>query len=657
MTPWQSGLVVADKYRLDRKIGAGAMGQVWAAVNERTGREVALKRLLLPDEEMRIRLAREARAYGQIRQKNVIEILDFVETSAGEPVLVMPLLRGETLDKKLKREGRLGVSDASRIGRDIARALAAAHAHQIVHRDLKPANVFLEVDEDSGEEVVRVLDFGVAKNLGHSDGHSTVAGGRVGSPFYMSPEQVAAKPVDHRSDLWALGIVLFEMLTGERPFRGLVNEVMAQVLMGDIPALGTRVPGVDMGLDVLVRQCLTRDIQQRLQSAAEAAARLEVYAQLNDEDGRSTLPVVDPDGQPTTDVMPTAAAAAPRAAQPPAPARPLDNDNAAGDERTVRVGSAHLLGFKKALPELTVKGTHMLSPAERQAAVSAAAQKAQERLREAEHKGRAAPRPPWLRADKPPEPPAEPPTSPFAFSAGAPPSHTADARSPASDARSVGGPPKVLRTTLPLPSDPRRAPTGNFSPVTPDLGPSVPLPTQALRAPTGNFAPIPPHAPALESGRYGAYQPPAPALESGRYGAYQPAPTAHESGRFAAFSTANPASSTAPLVRRDPPLPFAATSHAAPLTAEPVDRPQNPKWLIASAALLFVSLCASVGLLLAYSQQGPAPTVAASPVPPAASSAVVRPCPTAPKAESECVPCAPDKHPTCVSFARNRPKP
>ncbi|WP_437782961.1 protein kinase domain-containing protein [Sorangium sp. So ce1097] len=274
-----AGVLIDRKYRLVRQIGEGAMGVVWSAVNVATAREVALKLIHRPEAEFRLRLQREARNCGALRHRNVIDIYDMGETEAGEPFLVMQLLTGETVAELLARRRKLDPPVAASIGRDVARGLAAAHAMHVIHRDLKPANIFLHREPDVDEPVVKVLDFGVAKNLSVNDGLHTVQGGAVGSPLYMSPEQVRAEPnVDHRADIWALGVVLFEMLTGMRPFQGDAQSVFMGILTGEIPTVSRYLRRVDQGLVDLIARCMRRDRSERIGSAAEVAALLDRYA-------------------------------------------------------------------------------------------------------------------------------------------------------------------------------------------------------------------------------------------------------------------------------------------------------------------------------------------------------------------------------------------
>lgn len=277
----KSGDVVGGKYRVTERLGAGGMGTVWEAINERTGRKVALKLILHPTEELRNRLRREALACGRIEHRNIVQVYDVDETSAGDPFLVMQLLTGQTLGELLASRRRLEPSLVARIGRDIASALSAAHKAKVIHRDLKPANIFLHREEDGveGDEdgfVVKVVDFGVAKMLASADGAGVVTSALVGSPAYMSPEQLcAAKDLDHRTDIWSLGIVLYEMLTGNRPFKGSLEDVIKQILTAPIQPPSHHVRQLPRAFDELVARCLERDRGKRIHSAADLARMLD----------------------------------------------------------------------------------------------------------------------------------------------------------------------------------------------------------------------------------------------------------------------------------------------------------------------------------------------------------------------------------------------
>jgi eukaryotic-like serine/threonine-protein kinase len=279
-TSLSQGALIAEKYRLLRHLGGGAMGAVWAARNEHTSGQVALKLILGRGPELRLRLLREAQACCQIRHKNVIQIHDVGQTDSGDPFLVMELLSGETLADLLGRKRRLTQREAAVIGRDVARALGAAHDKGIVHRDLKPKNVFLHNQPGEDARVVKVLDFGVSKNLMLADGARASLDGPLGTPSYMSPEQASLdRDIDGRADIWSLGVLLFEMLTGERPFLGEGQEVIDRILRAEIPVASRRVRSIDPGLDRLISGCLTRDRDQRSWPITEVEQGLDAFVE------------------------------------------------------------------------------------------------------------------------------------------------------------------------------------------------------------------------------------------------------------------------------------------------------------------------------------------------------------------------------------------
>ncbi|HEX2733165.1 MAG TPA: protein kinase [Polyangiaceae bacterium] len=271
--------IVAAKYRLVRKLGEGGMGSVWEAQHLSLGIPVALKLVgeeYLHDESTLMRFRREASTTAAVRCANVVQVFDH-DVHDGIPFIVMERLEGETLADRLERVGRLSPADTLIIFRQLERALTCAHTQGIVHRDLKPSNIFLAREANS-VEVVKLLDFGVAKRLQPSShsGPSTRSGVMIGTPCYMSPEQARGEvPVDQRSDLWALGIIAFECLTGKRPFdHDCLSQLVRQICFDPLP-----VPSLQANLprqfDDWFARAAARDLARRFSSAAELTHALE----------------------------------------------------------------------------------------------------------------------------------------------------------------------------------------------------------------------------------------------------------------------------------------------------------------------------------------------------------------------------------------------
>ncbi len=209
------------EYEVEGLLGKGAFGTVFKAVHPLIGKQVAIKvlaRRFSVDPEMVSRFIAEARAVNQIRHRHIIDIFSFGKLDDGRQYYVMEYLDGETLDQLLDREKRIPVGEALAILRAIAKALDAAHAKGITHRDLKAENVFLGRDSDGGL-FPKLLDFGIAKLMSPEDGlkHKTRTGAPIGTPYYMSPEQCRGKDVDHRTDIYAFGVLVYLMLTGVYP--------------------------------------------------------------------------------------------------------------------------------------------------------------------------------------------------------------------------------------------------------------------------------------------------------------------------------------------------------------------------------------------------------------------------------------------------------
>ena len=275
----KSGEVIQSKYRLDKRLGVGGMGEVWRATHTGTGREFAVKFMhahVAASAVARDRFAREARASARINHPSIIDIFDVGEHDESL-YLVMELLSGMLLVDALAGDPRLTVRDFLAVMHDVVEALGAAHAVGIIHRDIKPENVFLHLDRISGVSLPKVLDFGIGK-FADSGGPSVTDTGQVlGSPRYMSPEQSrSAIDIDGRSDLWSCGVVLFEALTGTFPhdgdsFSSLIISICTEP-PGSIDAVA---PSLPESVRSIVRGCLL-PVDKRIASAAELAARLTI---------------------------------------------------------------------------------------------------------------------------------------------------------------------------------------------------------------------------------------------------------------------------------------------------------------------------------------------------------------------------------------------
>jgi serine/threonine protein kinase len=268
-------------YRVVNKLGEGGMGTVYLGEHTLLGRPAAIKVLqpsLATSDEVVARFFNEARAVTRIADPGIVQVFDFGHQTEVGAFIVMELLEGESMDGRLRRTGAVGVIETVRLARLICGSLGAAHAKGIVHRDLKPENLFIVKDPGvPGGERPKILDFGIAKLAGDEPGViKTRTGALMGTPMYMSPEQCSGSSVvDHRSDIYSIGCVMFAMLTGRPPFHGPgAGDLIAAHLREPAPLAASRVPGLPGAIDGILQRCLTKSPDGRFQSMAELAQHL-----------------------------------------------------------------------------------------------------------------------------------------------------------------------------------------------------------------------------------------------------------------------------------------------------------------------------------------------------------------------------------------------
>jgi serine/threonine-protein kinase len=288
------GSLVADRYRLVRLLGGGSGGSVFLGRDELAGQDVAVK-LLAPDftssPNARARFLREARLASAVDDARVVRVRDHGLTADGCPYLVMEYLPGPTLRERLSEEAPLSLDETASIVGDVCRGLAAAHAAGLVHRDLKPENILLATEGD--REIAKILDFGSAKAtdiLADSEVDPTRTGDLVGTPYYMSPEQAQGLTVvGPEADVWAVGVIAFECVTGVRPFEApALGRLVAKILAGPIPVPSQVAPeaSVPPAFDAWMVRALARSPRARFASATELA---ETLAELSQEQGPTSI--------------------------------------------------------------------------------------------------------------------------------------------------------------------------------------------------------------------------------------------------------------------------------------------------------------------------------------------------------------------------------
>jgi eukaryotic-like serine/threonine-protein kinase len=277
------GDIIAGKYRIERLLGMGGMGAVFEATHQVTNRHFALKWLLpqgANNAAVVKRFIREAKVAGRCQHRHIVEVYD-IDQEGSSLFMVMELLQGESLGERLLRAGRLPAHEACRILVPCMEGIEAAHAAGIVHRDIKPANIFLCAAGGGAPEQAKVLDFGVAcfsNAQGGLDFTQTHTGAIIGTPFYMAPEQMRGQPIDQRADVYALGVTLYELLSGRRPFYATAYADLILQIANTTPVpLEELVPDLPAGLAAIVRRAMAREAAGRFASMRDFIEALAPY--------------------------------------------------------------------------------------------------------------------------------------------------------------------------------------------------------------------------------------------------------------------------------------------------------------------------------------------------------------------------------------------
>ncbi len=281
-----TGEIIDDKYRIIRLIGEGGMGAVYEGENVRIHRRVAIKVLhagVAENQDAVQRFEREAQAAGRIGSEHIVEVLDLGNLANGDRYMVMEFLEGESLNDRIHGKGRLTPAELYPPAYQILEGLAAAHGAGIIHRDLKPDNVYLLKSRSGQADFVKLLDFGISKFSalsGESGFSMTRTGAVMGTPYYMSPEQAkGAKSMDHRADLYAVGVILYEAVTGQVPFNAdTFNELLFKIVLEQPAPVRQLVPDVDPNFAAIITKGMSREPALRYQSAQEFQQALEQWA-------------------------------------------------------------------------------------------------------------------------------------------------------------------------------------------------------------------------------------------------------------------------------------------------------------------------------------------------------------------------------------------
>jgi eukaryotic-like serine/threonine-protein kinase len=281
----EAGQLIENKYRIVGLIGEGGMGAVYLGENVRIQRKVAIKVLhgaFSGNADVVQRFEREAQAAGRIGNDHILEVLDLGQFSNGDHFMVMEYLEGETLSARIKRSGRLLPGQVAPVARQILAGLAAAHGAGIVHRDLKPENIFILREKAGKADYVKIIDFGISKfqPLTNDGMRMTRTGAVMGTPYYMSPEQASgSREADGRSDLYSVGVMLYEAMTGRVPFDApTFNQLLFQIVLSEPPPAQQVVPDLDPAFASIISKGMARDVEHRFQSAGEFIAAIDAWS-------------------------------------------------------------------------------------------------------------------------------------------------------------------------------------------------------------------------------------------------------------------------------------------------------------------------------------------------------------------------------------------